>query len=127
MKQITDIQIGIKIEIRFFMQKRETNLFGGKELILESFEDLKKILEEQKESELSRIENQDYDFVFYPVLYYFESYQEEVAKSEKLKPMILNEVEKLFHYITEILFVNTSEEITHSFNYREIAFFIDNL
>ena len=142
MKIITDIKVCVKIEIRF-LTGAQMEISSDIYYPVNSYEELEKQIKDYENNNLeSMAEDKEYDFIFYPKLYFFEEDEETVknpcnykernesdyARVQKLKPLNeKGEVEELFHYIEEILYVNTSREIQHNFGYDEIDFFIENL
>lgn len=133
MRVITDIKINIKFEVRFLTEDSKiTELSSGMDFEVESFETLQETLNKQREINIWGIEDEDYDFILYPTLYYFENRQEEIARIQTLKPMTIEDVKKLFEYITEILDINRkynkdSKDYQHTWNYNEIDFFIEQI
>lgn len=130
---ITDIKVTMKFEIRFLKRTQgTTEISSGIEFQIESFEDLQKMLEEQKEINDFGVENEDYDFMFYPKLNFFENNKEECVRTRTLQPMTIKGVEKMFEYITEILYVNKvyvvgAKEYQYTFGYNEIEIFMEQL
>ena len=138
MKIISDIKVNVKVEVRFFTGP-QTEMSSDIYYPVNSFEELEERLADYKKNNAENmVEDKDYDFIFYTKLYFFEEDQEKkqqddqrrarpYSKEKKLSPLNKKEIEKLFHYIEEILYVNKSKEIQHNFNYNEIEIFIQNL
>lgn len=128
MKAITDIKLRVKVILRFLEEgKKQTEIESIDYYPFYSFDELQKYIENYKKINCFGKENETYEFIFETQLDYYENNNPSIARTVKLKLLSFEGMQKLFEYIEEILYVNTSKEIQHSFNYNEVGFFISNL
>lgn len=127
MKEITDIKVRIEVVLRYLDENiKQTEIKSGYHQF-KSFKEVKGFIELFKDVQGLEEENEKYDFLFYPKLDMYYDWKKEKEITKRLKPLDFKQVKKLFEYIEEILYVNKSKEIQHSFNLNEIDFFISNL
>lgn len=127
MQEITDIKIRVKVVLRYLDENiKQTEIKSGYHQF-KNFEEFKGFIELFKYVQGLEEEDEEYDFLFYPKLDMYYDWKKEKEITKGLKPLDFEQVKKLFEYIEEILYVNKSKEIQHSFNLNEIDFFISNL